>query len=152
MNERTYMTPEEKSSNPGGSQGSKNPNKTTSNINTNPNSTSTPEQEYSIEQLIHETKERGNKLIIQTGSEASPEDINFSITEILHTKKLAANAENITKVKACIAVLAQEGATSPKFAETRQCDLFNIPVTVKEIRQFAKICGSIFQKNCTYIT
>ncbi len=45
-----------------------------------------------------------------------------------------------------IATLAQEGASSPRFAETRICPLFDIPISVKEIREECKKYNTTFRR------
>lgn len=65
-------------------------------------------------------------------------------TEVLNSLGVAESDININKVKLSVAVLSQEGATSPKFKEGRMCSLFGINVTFSILR---KACG----KNSTTV-
>ncbi len=75
-----------------------------------------------------------------------PETTNRLIGDILESKGIEINKENIIRTKLTIGALAQEGATSPRFPETHSIDYYNIPLTVKEIRDACRKCSTTLRR------
>jgi hypothetical protein len=69
-----------------------------------------------------------------------PKTTNRLIGDILESKGMEVNKENIIRTK--LTILAQEGATSPRFPETHSIDYYNIPLTVKEVCEACRKCNT----------
>jgi hypothetical protein len=88
----------------------------------------------SLEKIINEIPESrlhsGNKSGV-----ASQVEIEKVTENILTQIRLSNDSKNKNKILASIAILVQEGATSPRFAESYSCEVFDIAVTVKNLRK-----------------
>lgn len=92
-----------------------------------------------IEEVLNESK-----FTSKTGSGtgvASTEEINICITHILDTKKKTYSQKNYNQVITAAAHLLQEGATSPKYADTKKSVEYGIEVKVSELRAGCKAAG-----------
>jgi hypothetical protein len=95
------------------------------------------EESNFLSELIREEKGKHQGEISRGGGTATQDEIDKVSIHILEKKKQPINAKNKACVKLRIAVLAQEGATSPKFQDLRERTFGDITVTVKEIRAAA---------------
>jgi hypothetical protein len=99
---------------------------------------STPEDKFgtleSLDKIISKIPESrlhpGNKSGV-----ASQAELEKVTENILTQMKLTNDIKNKNKVLASMAILVQEGATSPRFAESYTCEIFDIPVSVKYLRK-----------------
>lgn len=96
--------------------------------------------------LIQEEKAKHTNELTRSGGVATPDEIDRVVVKILTTKNLPLTLKNKASVKLCIAVLAQEGATSPKFSDARERFFGNILIKVKEIRVAALANNTTFRR------
>ena len=87
-----------------------------------------------IASMVDEIKEENPQFSNKSGV-ASTQELELITENILTQIRTPNNSRNKNKVLASIAVLVQEGATSPRFSETYTCQLFHIPVSVKNVRK-----------------
>lgn len=69
---------------------------------------------------------------------ASPKEINTIVEDLLTQAKLPINNTNKRKMRLTIALLAQEGATSPKFPQTRVSNEFGMSLEVSTLTATVK--------------
>ena len=97
-----------------------------------------PEEEFgstdAIASILDEIKEESPHLGNNSGV-ASTQEVEAITENILAQIKAPIDSRNKNKVLATIAVLVQEGATSPRFSESYTCELFHITVSVKNLRK-----------------
>jgi hypothetical protein len=106
----------------------------------------TPEMATIVSELMEETAKKGQQVITQTSGTATRETVDAVVVHVLTAKKLETTAKNKAAIISSIAVLAQEGATSPRFAETRNCPIFGPSVSVKDIKEACKKHNTSFRK------
>jgi hypothetical protein len=100
----------------------------------------------SIEDLVNEYRSPGTTASRQSDGYASEAQINGVILYVLENNHIPATEQNKVKVKGSILALAQEGATSPKFAQNRVQDVFGLPVKVKDIKDGTAKHGTTIRK------
>lgn len=101
-----------------------------------------------IESINNKYLSEGIKPESPRGSGITPPDIVRKITaEIIPKCALKEdNAENQVKVRLCIGALAQEGATSPRFADTRIGHYYEANILVKDIREACKKYNTTYRR------
>jgi hypothetical protein len=100
-----------------------------------------------MEKILIESKERTEQMLAPGGGTATEKEIQDVITAILRKKKMDQTEKNRMGVRLSIAHLAQEGATSPKFAETREIGIYTgISIRAGDVREAAKNCNTTIRK------
>lgn len=99
-----------------------------------------------LETLLNKAKAKALLSASASSNEVPPDEVENIVKEILESKKLAVTAENKEKVKCSIVVLAQEGAASPKAADSRTTSLFDVTISVREIREILQKRKTTFRK------
>nr|AWI68237.1 hypothetical protein [Pediastrum angulosum] len=77
---------------------------------------------------------------------ASKQEIETVVMDIIAAKKLSPTQENFNKILASVCHLAQEGATSPKYAENRKVEMYGVSLKVGELRNSCKKVGVTVRK------
>jgi hypothetical protein len=91
-----------------------------------------------IEQIIQSAKELKKEASPPANGIATDSTVLSVCTEILNEIKTPISPTNINKTRLTIAALAQEGATSPRFNESRTCNIFDINISVSLLRKAAQ--------------
>lgn len=92
----------------------------------------------SYDAIIASSLENKIKISPPSNGIATEETVEIVCKEILAELKLTQSDTNVNKTKLTIATLAQEGATSPRFTESRTCSLFGINLSVALLRKSSK--------------
>ena len=87
---------------------------------------------------IESLKDKGHTTIPKSDGIASEKEINDIAEEILRSQKVPITNTNRRKVRLAIGLLAQEGATSPRFTQTRTSSEFGITLSVKQLTELTK--------------
>lgn len=98
-----------------------------------------------LEKVLDSATTTGTPIPANSGV-ASKQEINGVLVDILAAKKLPITQDNFNKVLTSACHLAQEGATSPKFAENRKIDIYGVTVKVSDLRQSCKKMGITVRK------
>jgi hypothetical protein len=98
------------------------------------------------DRILKETLLKGKRAEKQTAGYVSDTVMENVVKNILINKKLPDTDENKVNVKLTIALLAQEGATSPRFTETRQLGVFGVTISVREIREECRRNNTTFRR------
>ena len=95
-----------------------------------------------VEEVLEASKIRSRfETKAQRNAAATKTEIVAVISEILRTKNIPITTESLTNATCAVAVLCQEGATSPKFKESRINRSFGIAISVKEVRKACTTVG-----------
>ena len=95
-------------------------------------------QNLSIDDILNNANIQVNPTTPVSIGTASDSEVLAVVDDILNSKKLTVNETNRNIIKCAIAELAQSGATSNKFAESRKSSYSSIEVSVLEIRNACK--------------
>lgn len=105
---------------------------------------------FEIERINNEIIKEGKKTETYRGSGVTPPELVKKICEdLIKNKKTSYDSisyDNILKTKLCIGALAQEGATSPRFADTRTGEYYNANIMVKDIRDVCKKYNTTYRR------
>lgn len=96
--------------------------------------------------IMQEAASKGRKSNAQASGTVPPNVLDSIVENIIKKKNLKSDLTTKVAIKSSMAVLAQEGATSPRFAETRTCSLFDVTISVKEIREECRNNSSTFRR------
>lgn len=106
------------------------------------------EESSYIGNLVQQEKAKQDpNALSRSGGVSSREEIDNVVTKILKDKNdIEPTAKNKAAVKLAIAILAQEGATSPKFAISRNRTFGDITVYVKDVTAAAHANNTTFRR------
>ena len=94
-----------------------------------------------IEIMANEAKQRGTSFIPMSAGKADYDKVENLVSYYIDRDMMQDTIRNRSAVKATLGILCQEGATSPKYSETRSCNMFGIQISVKEMREDVKKLG-----------
>lgn len=100
----------------------------------------------SVQDLVNEEALKNQRIIPTSAGIASDSEVNNVSEDIVRKRNLPTNNTNINSAKIEMAMLAQQGATSPKFSEKRAAEIGKLRITVAEIREACRKNNTTLRK------